>query len=169
MSYPNDLLQQAKELASIDPQRPKQVNLRRAVSSAYYAIFHLLIEELASLYVSDSILSARIRRSCDHGKMKDASEKIVKGMFPRLLGFSQSPNPAPPELIQVAKAFVDLQTARHEADYDLSRNLLRREVNAQIQKADDAFESWQKIRGEDKAKLYLASFHLWDIWNKERG
>ena len=35
-----DLFQQAAELATIDAKKPKQANLRRAVSAAYYAVFH---------------------------------------------------------------------------------------------------------------------------------
>ena len=38
MSLPDDLLTQAQELAMLDRQgRPKQANLRRAVSASYYA------------------------------------------------------------------------------------------------------------------------------------
>jgi hypothetical protein len=40
-----DLLEQAVRLAMLDVRRPKQANLRRAVSSAYYAVFHLLVDE----------------------------------------------------------------------------------------------------------------------------
>ena len=92
----------------------------------------------------------------------------MRGIFPKSLVLSPSPNPAPTQLIQVAKAFVALQSARHEADYDLSRNLFRREVDALIQKADDAFSAWESIRKDDKAKLYLACFHMCDFWDKER-
>ena len=42
MSLPEDLLEQAVHLATLDARRPKQANLRRAVSTAYYALFHLL-------------------------------------------------------------------------------------------------------------------------------
>ena len=41
MSFPNDLLEQARHLANREPKRPKQASLRRAVSTAYYALFHL--------------------------------------------------------------------------------------------------------------------------------
>ena len=37
------LLSQALHLARRDRFRPEQVNLRRAVSSAYYALFHALV------------------------------------------------------------------------------------------------------------------------------
>jgi uncharacterized protein (UPF0332 family) len=40
-----DLLKQAVRLATLDIKKPKQANLRRAISSAYYAVFHLLVDE----------------------------------------------------------------------------------------------------------------------------
>jgi hypothetical protein len=40
-----DLLEQAVRLATLDAKKPKQVNLRREISSAYYALFHLLVDE----------------------------------------------------------------------------------------------------------------------------
>jgi uncharacterized protein (UPF0332 family) len=47
MAFPNDLLEQALHLANREPKRPKQASLRRAVSTAYYALFHLLSIETA--------------------------------------------------------------------------------------------------------------------------
>ena len=47
MPFPNDLLEQARHLANREPKRPKQASLRRAVSAAYYALFHLLAAETA--------------------------------------------------------------------------------------------------------------------------
>jgi len=41
MAFPNDLLEQAKHLAIREKKRPRQASLRRAVSTAYYALFHL--------------------------------------------------------------------------------------------------------------------------------
>ena len=41
----DDLLEQARILAKLDVKKPKQANLRRAVSSAYYAVFHFLVHE----------------------------------------------------------------------------------------------------------------------------
>ena len=44
MSLHGDRLAQARHLVTKEPQRPKQASLRRAVSSAYYAQFHLLTD-----------------------------------------------------------------------------------------------------------------------------
>jgi len=48
MHYHNDLIQHAIFLSELElPKDPKQVDLRRAVSAAYYAVFHLLTTEAA--------------------------------------------------------------------------------------------------------------------------
>jgi len=43
MSLAADLLEQAAHLASRERGRPRQVSLRRAISTAYYSLFHLVI------------------------------------------------------------------------------------------------------------------------------
>jgi uncharacterized protein (UPF0332 family) len=45
MPYCDDLLEQALHLAKREKKKPRQASLRRAVSTAYYALFHLLIHE----------------------------------------------------------------------------------------------------------------------------
>ena len=44
MPLHGDLLEQAEHLARREKQRPKQASLRRAISTAYYALFHLLVD-----------------------------------------------------------------------------------------------------------------------------
>ena len=41
----DDLLTQARQLALIDVGKPKQTNLRRAISAVYYAVFHLFVDD----------------------------------------------------------------------------------------------------------------------------
>lgn len=45
MTLHHDLLEQAEHLAKRETKKPKQASLRRAVSSAYYALFHLLVSD----------------------------------------------------------------------------------------------------------------------------
>jgi hypothetical protein len=45
MVYADDLFELAKHLANLEPVNPRQASLRRAVSTAFYALFHLLISE----------------------------------------------------------------------------------------------------------------------------
>ena len=45
MSLHADLLKQARHLSTKEPSRPSQASLRRAISAAYYALFHRLVDE----------------------------------------------------------------------------------------------------------------------------
>ena len=56
MSLHSDLLDQAGVLVRLEPRKPRQASLRRAVSAAYYALFHLLSEEAANMVVKDASL-----------------------------------------------------------------------------------------------------------------
>ena len=51
MNLPADLLEQAEHLAGREATRPKQASLRRAISAAYYSVFHLLIREACARLV----------------------------------------------------------------------------------------------------------------------
>ena len=72
MSHPTDLLEQAVALRDLDPRRPKQANLRRAISSAYYAVFHQLIEDAVALLLPARLAELRVQveRKFVHSTMK---------------------------------------------------------------------------------------------------
>src|SRR5579863_4007092 len=69
MPFADDLLEQARHLANREPKRPRQASLRRAVSAAYYALFHLLTTETAKNWKRASD-RARIARIFDHAQMR---------------------------------------------------------------------------------------------------
>lgn len=167
MSLHGDLLEQAEHLAKIDMRRPKQANLRRAISASYYALFHLLTSEASALYVADFGLAARINRTYNHGEMKKASAMIANDKFPRGVRIPGGGTPAPPDLKVVASSFVKLQQEREDADYQLDRTYARRETLAFIQTARQAFEAWERVRRTDDARLYLACFLLWKRWDED--
>jgi hypothetical protein len=56
--------------------KPRQASLRRAISTAYYALFNLLIREAASNWKNDA-QRMRLARSFEHGKMKVANSSVV--------------------------------------------------------------------------------------------
>lgn len=74
MAYHDDLLAQALEL--VHSAQPSQATLRRAVSTAYYAVFHLLIAEATANW-SQAGLRTTLGRAFDHGVMKTASNRIL--------------------------------------------------------------------------------------------
>jgi hypothetical protein len=167
MSLHDDLLDQAVYLAEVDPRRPKQANLRRPVSSAYYALFHLLASEASALYAKDSGLASRINRTLNHAEMKKTSSLIANDKLPKAVQPPAGGYTTPADLKTVANTFVSLQQARLEADYDLSRSFRRQEALEFVEASRGAFEAWERVKRTDQARLYLACFHLWKRWDED--
>jgi uncharacterized protein (UPF0332 family) len=168
MSLHSDLLRQADHLVRREPRRPKQASLRRAVSAAYYALFHLLTYEASSIFVKDDRLLALVNRTYNHGEMNNVSKSFAKGAMPKKFDSVKATIAVPNELKDVAQAFVDLQQARHEADYNLAKNFSRSEALALISQVEKAFKDWDKVRKTDCSRLYLGCFLLWEKWEKSR-
>ena len=151
MAYHDDLLGQALELVHISP--PTQLTLRRAVSAAYYAVFHFLISEATSNW-GNVLLRTALGRAYDHGVMKTASNRILdKRKFP----FSGEDAIVVKNLRFVSRSFVQLQEAREFANYDLTKALDPAQALAQVKSAEEIFRTWPSIRGQQIAQAYLVS------------
>lgn len=127
----DDLLSLADRLAKASPKRPRQADLRRSISTAYYALFHALAKSGAELLVGKTKAFRsekawqQMYRALDHGRAKSASEAA------RNLGFPQG-------LKDCADSFVELQKARHDADYDPLHRPTRPEALQAVVRARDA-------------------------------
>src|SRR5271166_4054693 len=104
---PEQLLEQAKFLLTL---QPNQANLRRAVSTAYYGLFHLLIRATA-LKWNEPLHQARIARIFEHERMKKVSGATIKS-----IGADTDPGDSNSielisrtELTKVAQSFIILQ------------------------------------------------------------
>ena len=64
----------------------------------------------------------------------------------------------------VAREFVALQEARHEADYDLGVSLTRSEVRALVERVSTVFVTWDSVKQQDSTKLFLMSLLFGDRW-----
>jgi hypothetical protein len=151
MAYHDDLLAQALQLVHVSP--PSQLTLRRAVSAAYYAVFHFLISEATSNW-SNAALRTALGRAYDHGVMKTASNRVLNSMdFP----FSGEDPTVVANLRSVARAFSQLQEDRHFADYNLTKDLDPVDALKQVKSAEAIFNTWPSIRGQQIAQAYLVS------------
>lgn len=79
MGLPEDLLDQAKDLAGFESKKPKQASLRRAVSASYYALFHLLVRACAQVLApsGSQLLRGRLSSVLDHTEMADARKRFT--------------------------------------------------------------------------------------------
>jgi uncharacterized protein (UPF0332 family) len=155
-----DLLQQAHHLARREPRKPRQASLRRAISAAYYALFHLLVAEASRRLVRGEdreALRQCLRRAFSHEAMKSASQGF-RGMSPSpKLAPALGRQGLPRNLARVADAFLALQQARHEADYDTGRRFSRQEALDFVQLSGHAFDDWTSVRGTLQADTYLVA------------
>jgi uncharacterized protein (UPF0332 family) len=153
VAYHDDLLEQALSLVHKEPRNPRQASLRRAVSSAYYALFHLLISEAAANW-SRVNLRAALGGAFDHTIMKAASNRIQDT---RQFPFTGEDPRVVAALKAVARTFAQLQEQRHIADYDNTTFWTRTEALAQVKSVEQAFATWKPIRNEQIAQAYLVS------------
>ena len=167
--YPRTLVEQARALLALDAVgRPRQANLRRAVSSAYYGLFHrLCIDATAEIVGAAKTKRATSRflvRKFDHGRMKavcnDFAPEPKEGkperepQLPEVLRVALDPPVLDARLRRVCRSFVKLQDERHLADYDLSRDLIRTDAEKLVDQAAAALGDWEQIRSGDQARLF---------------
>ena len=140
MIDPDGLLDHAGKLANPERGLPTDVDLRRGISAAYYAVFHELTGQAASHLVGScpQRIQNEIRRSWSHGEISQLAEHIVG----RAEVLSHAPDAALPRqlerlgplldvvandaaLVDSLQSFNDMQELRHEADYDHGRRFSR--------------------------------------------
>jgi hypothetical protein len=165
MSLARDLLDQAKQLASKEPRRPKEASLRRAVSTAYYALFHLLIDASTRSLIKGSgrrELRIQLARSFEHGRMLGAAKELISASAKPAdrKGWFRLASPLSIELTEVAQAFVDLQEARHDADYNLGERFRRSTVDGHLATVRSAFASWERVKDSEEARVFLLALLL---------
>ena len=133
---PLDLLATADVLLKAGKGKPTQSNLRRAHSTAYYALFHCLARNCA-----DTLLGGegarrsnpawrRTYRALDHGTAKTACSQQHS-----LATFSQP-------IQDFANLFNSMQIKRHEADYDPHISLFKSDVVNDVALVGQAIENF---------------------------
>lgn len=138
---PDHLFEQAEKLIAPQAGRPRQADVRRAISAAYYAIFHAVITAAADQFIGVTNRGepryALAYRSVDHGWLRKLCEEVQKptlsGRFRRYVpsGFGEN-------IAAFAAATEDLQQKRHAADYDVMIRANRSDASLAIHTARTA-------------------------------
>lgn len=103
-----DMLCLAEELVRREPGRPKQASLRRAVATAYYAVFHALAKCCADQLVGSSRpweAYTPVYRMLDHSTARRVFERARRG------------TDESHAIAKIGLIFVNLHEARTKADY----------------------------------------------------
>jgi hypothetical protein len=145
------LIDVANALAIANPTRPSQSYLRRAISTAYYAVFHALAGECADLFIGGGSLRtgsdwSHVFRALDHGPAKNACAQLGNIN----LGT---------EILAFADTFLLLQEERHTADYDPTSRYTREKTLELIERAELAVQLLHAAPRADRRTLaVLAMF-----------
>jgi hypothetical protein len=158
MTFSHDLLSQADFLLKRSEGKPRQADLRRSVSAAYYALFHFIVDVSSSAILSARFagLKAEIRRTIAHVDLKKACVQLRSEEFNKagILGRVWTERPSA-EIRILANAVVDLQKLRHTADYDLSKPLAKIEAQAAVDRSRAALNSWASVSPDERINFSI--------------
>ncbi len=128
----------SRELLPTGQGRPRGTNLRRAVSTTYYAMFHCLARSCADTLIGKSgrvrgtEAWARTYRALDHNAAKRRCQDTKGlGQFPESTRI-------------FAKTFAQMQEQRHRADYAPDAIFRKSEVNQRINDVEDVINNFER-------------------------
>lgn len=152
-----DFLAVARLLTVAGTSPPSDAQLRRAVSTAYYALFHRVLQAAAQRFMGpnqeNSAGYALIYRSFDHRHIRTVCEALnvhtLKDNIKRQLGR----HAVSPDMRNFANTFSLLQDARHLADYDPESIFLPTDVLSLIGSANAAIEAFDRVAAGEQTDV----------------
>jgi hypothetical protein len=149
---PRDLLATAQRLAVANSKKPRQSDLRRAVSSTYYAMFHTLAKVSADSLIGVSKAQRanrawyQVYRALNHGPARAACKSGEISKFPR-------------QIQNFASIFVEMQAKRNRADYDPFFQVYKHGVLADIEDVKQVIDEFAKLEMNDKKAFSVWVLH----------
>lgn len=161
-----DLLEQAVRLATLDIKKPKQANLRRAVSAVYYAVFHLLVDEACRVPIGAQHHQSPFRqvmgKAFAHSIMKEACRSLGGGTLKKSVSKGLPASfTIPGEVQRLVQTFIELQDKRHIADYDLTERFKRADVLALIVEVRKHSTNFRNLASSNEKRFFLACLWAW--------
>jgi hypothetical protein len=121
MPDPNELLAVARLLIDETSGPASDAQLRRAVSTAYYAVFHKILRETADRFVgpdhSSKAAYRLVYRNFDHNRVREVCLRLNVSALSAPMRLELGRDTVSLEMRDFASSFPFLQSARHRADY----------------------------------------------------
>ena len=140
---PRDLIETARRTLGDDPGAPRQSDLRRAVSTIYYALFHCLARNCADTLVG------KTRKHRRESAWRQAYRALEHG-YARSQCFRSDIRKFTWEIQYFADSFTDMQRKRHQADYDPAGRWSKSAVMEDLDSAADAIEEFEAAALADR-------------------
>jgi hypothetical protein len=148
---PDRLFAQADALAV----RPHEEDWRRAISAAYYGLFHFVIAAAADMMVGadrrDTFLYTLVYRSVDHSRLRNLCSQL-SGTKPQNLPLV--PSSGFGTIADFARIASNLYELRNLADYDPSRNFTPDEAKLAISDTRQAI-TWFQQGTKEQQETFL--------------
>lgn len=142
---PLNFIATARDLVHANSKgRTRETNIRRAVSTTYYALFHCLATSNANMLVGGPGASRsqpawrQAYRALQHGTARQRCEH--QGIIIKF----------PDEIQDFAERFADMQKKRHEADYDPDATFFKTDVIQDITDAEDVIRCFNSVPARDR-------------------
>lgn len=141
---PGTLLDAADRFLTAAPGGPDAASDRRAVSTAYYALFHAITGRVASAIIptADEVVRGRVRRWIGHGSIRAVAVWVAQlhggrtgSPPPHIVALRRSGAPSPlvgPDTVEIAEGFIEMNEARHLADYDHEAVISREDARGHL-------------------------------------
>jgi len=173
MMHAADFITHARNLVSRLPEPlgsdPTEIELRRALSSAYYGVFHRLTNAGSMRFAAGGDpLRFQAARAFSHATMRKVCDAYVRSPtrpFPPGLEHLNT-SVADHRLIEVARAFARLQEGCHTADYDLSAAIGFDYVAQLVAVAETALADFERIETFPETTVFLTALLLADRWTR---
>jgi len=156
-SYDLDLLETAERLLHRESRQRgplPQARIRRSISTTYYALFHFILDEVCRRVIgTHNSLSRRRRilaRTLSHRGLRRTFDKLRgRAMDASVAEFlapssaSGAASAAPDFARNLGAVFVDAQSSRHDADYDLNEPLSEKDARDIVVEVRGAIADWR--------------------------
>jgi uncharacterized protein (UPF0332 family) len=151
---PEHLFEQAEKLVELPASgRPRQVDIRRAISAAYYGLFHATVTFATDLHVGGTKRAnsqyGLVYRSVSHQRLRELCERVCKSLPPKYASYAP-PGGFGSNIAVFATAVVELQQKRHKADYDPMVRITRSDAVAAIATARAALVRYYASSDNDR-------------------
>ncbi|MDO9016031.1 MAG: hypothetical protein Q8S73_33115 [Deltaproteobacteria bacterium] len=139
----------------------EQTAVRRAVSTAYYALFHLIVEEAtAARYEtpSDAASMNAYGRKLDHAPTYKIAETIMDGGQAKAHLVDILSSDVSERVAYIIDTLMSLQDCRIASDYDRIYRLKLRDAMTLVRSADKAVRFWHEAKAakDPTLKMFVA-------------
>ena len=150
---PDHFFDQASRLVvPLSSGPPRQVDLRRAISAAYYGVFHFTLAALADEFAGVSQRTnpryALVYRSVDHRTLKDVCAEALKQTPSQRYGHYAPADGFGADIQSFAASVIELQEKRHRADYNPASRFRISDANLAIFTARSAVHDFVQAAAE---------------------